>query len=74
MLTFVAFPRQQRLHERASMLRYTYIACLLVVSNRPAPHFEVISLSCDSFVCYDEIRTYMWKFVFWLITLFGFCN
>jgi hypothetical protein len=24
---FIAFPLQQRLHERASMLRYTYIAC-----------------------------------------------
>jgi hypothetical protein len=24
-----AFPLQQRLHERASMLRYTYIACLV---------------------------------------------
>jgi hypothetical protein len=26
----IAFPRQQRLHERASMLRYTYIASLLI--------------------------------------------
>jgi len=25
-----AFPLQQRLHERASMLRYTYMACLVV--------------------------------------------
>ena len=25
----IAFPPQQRLHERASMLRYTYIACLV---------------------------------------------
>jgi hypothetical protein len=24
----IAFPQQQRLHERTSMLRYTYIACL----------------------------------------------
>ena len=24
----IAFPLQQRLHEHASMLRYTYIACL----------------------------------------------
>jgi hypothetical protein len=26
---FIAFPRQQWLHERASILRYTYIACLV---------------------------------------------
>jgi hypothetical protein len=26
---FTAFPRQQWLHERASMLRYTYTACLV---------------------------------------------
>jgi len=26
----VAFPQQQWLHERASMLRYTYIACLFM--------------------------------------------
>jgi len=27
-LILIAFPLQQRLHERPSMLRYTYIACL----------------------------------------------
>jgi hypothetical protein len=26
--TLIAFPLQQRFHERASMLRYSYIACL----------------------------------------------
>jgi hypothetical protein len=25
----IAFPQQQWLHERASMIRYTYIACLI---------------------------------------------
>ena len=29
-LTLIAFPLQQRLHERASMLRYTYIACFVL--------------------------------------------
>ena len=24
----IAFPLQQRLHERASLLRYTYVACI----------------------------------------------
>jgi hypothetical protein len=28
-VTYFAFPRQQCLRERASMLRYTYIACLV---------------------------------------------
>ena len=28
-VTFIAFPLQQCLHEDASMLRYTYIACLV---------------------------------------------
>ena len=34
----IAFPLQQWLHERASMLRYTYIACLAlpIVQNGPA--------------------------------------
>jgi len=29
-VTLIAFPQQQRLHESASMLRYTYIASLLL--------------------------------------------
>jgi hypothetical protein len=28
-VTLIAFPRQQWLRERASVLRYTYIACLV---------------------------------------------
>jgi len=28
----IAFPLQRSLHERASMLRYTYIACLVTIS------------------------------------------
>ena len=30
----IAFPLQQWLHERASMLRYTYIDCLVVMEKR----------------------------------------
>jgi len=30
-ITVIAFPLQQWLHERASMLRYTYIACLVLI-------------------------------------------
>jgi len=33
-VTFIAFPLQQRLHKRASMLRYTYIAFLLGTGQR----------------------------------------
>jgi len=30
----IAFPLQQRLHERASVLRYTYTACLVNLITR----------------------------------------
>jgi len=30
-IIFIAFPLQQWLHERSSMLRYTYTACLVVL-------------------------------------------
>jgi hypothetical protein len=30
-VVLTAFPQQQWLHERASMLRYTYVACLLKI-------------------------------------------
>jgi hypothetical protein len=30
-VTIIAFPLQQWLHERALMLRYAYIACLVVI-------------------------------------------
>jgi hypothetical protein len=29
-VTLIAFPLQQQLHERASMLRHTYIGCLFL--------------------------------------------
>jgi hypothetical protein len=32
-VTLIAFPRQQWLRERSSMLHYWYIACLLVITN-----------------------------------------
>jgi hypothetical protein len=32
-VTLIAFPLQQSLHESASMLRYTYIACLFLHCN-----------------------------------------
>jgi len=33
----IAFPLQQWLHERASMLRYTYIACPVTTAIDPCP-------------------------------------
>jgi len=30
---FIPFPLQQWLHEHVSMLRYTYIACLVILQN-----------------------------------------
>jgi hypothetical protein len=32
-ITFVAFPRQQWLRERASILRYATFACLVIILN-----------------------------------------
>ena len=36
-VTFIDFPLQQWLHERASMLRYTYIACLVLTHTSLTP-------------------------------------
>ena len=33
----IAFPLQQRLHELASLLRYTYMDCLVTSNIRPGP-------------------------------------
>jgi hypothetical protein len=33
-IILIAFPRQQRFRESASMLRYTYIACLFINQNQ----------------------------------------
>jgi len=38
----IAFPLQQRLHERASMLRYTHIACLVF------PNFQLSKNCCEA--------------------------
>jgi len=32
-LTYIAFPRQQWLRERSSMIRYTYFACLVYINR-----------------------------------------
>jgi len=35
----IALPQQQWLHERASILRYTYIVCLVLGENERSPSF-----------------------------------
>jgi len=34
-VTRIAFPLQQHLHKRTSMLRHTFIACLLLLAKHP---------------------------------------
>jgi hypothetical protein len=43
----IVFPLQQRLHERASMLRYTYFACLVFSETHlpVRPIYEMILLT-----------------------------
>ena len=43
----IAYPLQQWLHERASMLRYTYIACLVT-----AVSLEMSRVAVDRFTAY----------------------
>ena len=42
---FIAFPWQQWLHERASMLRYTYIACLVCLNSQWNSRLQKIPLN-----------------------------
>ena len=51
----ITFPQKQRLHERASMLRYTCIACLIhtCLCNKLSYKHEVVFLNTDT--------------IFWLI-------
>jgi hypothetical protein len=44
----IAFLLKQWLHERASMLRYTYIACLVVT----AVSLEISRVAVDRFTAY----------------------
>jgi hypothetical protein len=58
---FIAFPQQQRFHERAPILHYTYIACLVYLFTAlfPYPFFSLYSGIVRSFcVCF----TVMWMF------------
>jgi hypothetical protein len=39
----IAFPLQQLLHENSSLLRYTYIACPVILKDSPS-YIKMISL------------------------------
>jgi hypothetical protein len=41
----IAFPLQQWLHERASMLTYTYIACLIFISRNTSVWLMILKFS-----------------------------
>jgi hypothetical protein len=45
----IAFPLKQRLHERASMLRYTYSACLVLGENQlsSSSMFQHVHITCN---------------------------
>ena len=59
----IAFPLQQRLHQRASMLRYTCIAFLLK-----------ISVCCNNYTVIHAVRysTYFLLFFFWRVNVLYF--
>ena len=52
-IIFIAFTMQQRLHERASMLRYTYVACLFSI----AVHAERVASVRPVDIHAEHIRT-----------------
>jgi hypothetical protein len=51
-----AFPRKQWLRERAPMLRYTYIACLVTLKNLVLT--RATSKLQDRFLCRDKESKY----------------
>jgi len=58
---YIAFPQQQWLRERVSMLRYTYIACLV----RPL----MPSLTCRVCMLFEDWETYGGKLLWRLLHL-----
>jgi hypothetical protein len=41
-VTLIAVPLQRWLHERVSMFRYTYLACLVTVYRIVSPYVQVL--------------------------------
>jgi len=63
---FMAFPLQQWLHERASTLRYTYIACLVYFKNHVKSN---IKFTCESIYEYimHQSNTTNFKILFYYL-------
>jgi hypothetical protein len=56
-VTLIAFPYQQCSRERASMLRYTYIACLVI------SYYEARLVSCVPIIGFHlkELSKFLWN-------------
>ena len=74
----ITFPLQQKFRERASMFRYTYIACLVHVTVTKAPaHFKLPvtsaqpSVQKDAFKYIKEIFSLAFSVPVGSVTLYG---
>jgi len=54
-VTITAFPLQQLLHKRASMLRYTYIVCLVPFAFQIAVQLSFKQLWSRLLLCHHEL-------------------
>jgi len=52
-VTLIAFPQQHSLHERSSMLRYTYIFCRVVDNLSLTPRSYAL---LEKLVCPEEVK------------------
>ena len=60
----IAFPLQQWLHERASLLRYTYSACLALCKVKYLPTYSMVqspSWEANWFAASQEIPRILWN-------------
>jgi hypothetical protein len=55
-LILIAYPRQQRLHELSSMLRYNYIASFVVAFLCMRNHSESAYSSLHAFPCFVHLE------------------
>ena len=56
----IAFPLQQRLHKRAPVLRYTYIACLVQTSVSFRYHPPLSSSETHTFLSIPQDQYVLW--------------
>ena len=60
-IIIIAFPLQQWLHERASLLRYTYIPCFVTMWNQPNTH--PLQFHKLASTCFESWRSFIRKLV-----------